>query len=592
MRNRPSRKKTLGPAGVVALSQLYFHLVPCTVHPVDTFQDFAFVMGHTLPDLLLNQYQYYLYGLLPYLWSVAITEILPPLTGFAVTQTLLSVLYSAIILTFVFTFVSAGLWTRLLLSLVLICLLLNPGAPLFGWKFPYTLGNTFGVVATCGYFLASLRIAGKPNTRWFVVLIVCGVMGISTKTEFAFVILAYYVLWAILHRAWPASPARVTPTSLPIIGAGGVLLATASYLNYAKFIPPLLRLPGWCSDPVTYTVLGREAATRSASGAGVMSNHARQILGLMDFHSFRILDMVFQIALLAVIVLAPKAGFLSNRRRKFYAKAAFALYCAHIVLVVSVDPMMSLKNLAIITLALAALVGIRVVRNRPLLLLCAFSTLCIARTSLNVEFSFFSIYYMMPLVVLFLALISTALRHNGLLFLYTLVLLFLTGLRFAPHPFISAPLVTTVTSDAGETFRVPITLHELLLSVDRIRESNDVHSIGSAKNIPFLNVFYDVPNPVKPFVNVEFYPVGFEECYEPYIDALDVNRPDVFVYAEPIMCAYLTTEEHHGLEDEEFRDRTARFKADLANMYDNVVTVRRPGETTDGTLLPRYRAYY
>lgn len=572
----------------VLLSQFYFHLIPVSASFIDYMQDFAFVIGVSAYEFLHTQYQYYLYGLAPSLCALSLMKVFPPLKGFLCIQTLLSVLYAISIMFFIVKYIKTTPLFQALLALSLTCLLLNPGESIFGWKAPYTIGNSFGVVSTVFVFIFSTGpIKRKPYLNYLAMLLF-GIVSVSSKIEYAAISIAYFVFLFFFRLMTDSSLRRDNYFILNLCSL--FIIAAVAYVNWLKFLPPGMRIDDWCADPASNIIFFREAINTGTANKHFISNHAAEIIGTLDFSAYRILNILLQAGICILLFGLRRNTWIPERRIKIYTSALTIGYGLYLYSVALLDHTLLFRDNGLIALLLGACACRTLFRNRPLLLLAVFSLLFSFRTLFIFEFAFFSIFYMLPLLILFLSLIKTVYKLNAVFYMYIGLFLIPLSIKTSGWIINDSRYRLTVESVQGESFYVPNRMVPLLDTLSAIKKEYDFYSIGSSKNIPFLNIYFNLPNPVKKYVNVEFYPIGYRELYDSYLEEIKNKHPDVYVYIEPVMEEYLTAQRHQHQTKEEFIIKSNRFIRDLKKLYAHEYLVA-PVFSTDGSYASQLRVF-
>jgi hypothetical protein len=460
---------------------------------------------------------------------------------------------------------------------------------LFGWKAPYTIGNSIGIVFSLLVFILSdIGFSSKQRSIPLLILL-CGIFAVSSKIEYAFITIAYLLLWFSISIA--------TDTSIKYrrekLFAGSALilaLCVISYINWMKLLPPYMRLTSWCSDPLSYMVFLRETVGGGQARSGIISNHSFEILGAMDFGSYRLLNVAVQVLFCMLLAALPRTGWIPEYRRRRYGIAISIVYWTYLGAIAALDRQLILRDVALIAFTLAIIQWRRIINDRNSLYFSIFALLFTWRTMWKIEFGFFSIFYMLPVVVLFLSLVRNVLNLRSICYLFAILFSVSLGDKIWKAANDEYRFETKATSKNGESFQIPLAMRPLLEHIRQLDTHKQVRSISSAKNLPFLNVFFNHPNPVKKFFNVEPYPIGYREFYGQYLETLKKAKPDVFVYMEPIMHCYITQKQHQNLPEAVFLKHTEAFIVDLRNIYTRE-TVIDPVSPQGSQYTPHIRVY-
>lgn len=554
---------------ILLISQLYYQVAICPVHPIDSFQDIAFVYGYSFPELIGEQYQYYLYGFFPYIIAWLGAKFTDPIIAFGIINTVLAGIYSITLSALVFYFVRSSRVVKTCLSLLLSCLLLNPGNAIFGWKIPYTIGLPIGVIFSLFFIIAAVDYANRGRGKNLFYLFVMAICVAATKLEYAFLV-AIFLPGYLIALFW-LDKSLVTKRKWLII-FGLVLFLANLYVNWMKFLPPEFKIWDWCSDDTAHLIITGETMSQPSEGVVGASNHLLKILGLIDIDPVFWIEVLIQVFLIYLLWLLDSFRNKGDNRFSKYLVPIIVFYIIYVALSGYWAPADRFKTTSIVSVILLFFIP-KKYWTIDFLIFGAFSIVLSARTIFSIQFGYFSIFYMPLVMIFFYALCSRLFSRKYLLFIYMIPLLILAVTNFKAYVVDSHEDLKIISLPNRPRIQASLYTAKLVLKVEELMKQNSVETIGSAKNIPFINVLFHKNNPVKQFVNVEFYPMGYTQFTERYFRDVEKNLPDMFIYTEETLKVYLTREEHHNFPMELYNDKNESFVRRLSVFYHDSVRV-------------------
>jgi hypothetical protein len=342
-------------------------------------------------------------------------------------------------------------------------------------------------------------------------------------------------------------------------------------------LPPFLKPGCWCSENVSYEILFNEISTPSTQPSIQMSNHLKKIIGLAAIDISQAFDFLFQSILLIFFMSIEKFPRLNKDRATFYKSAILSVYCIYLFAMAWLAPEESVKN-GLFLAFLMILFNIKpFLADKKMLLLAIFAFLFCARTIFNVTFSSFSVFYIFPCILLFIAVVNHYIRNDLVIVFYAVVFCLILIPKFDVFISYNSKIGKSLSYAQNSTlFNFPAlsvdsSIYDITHQIKALEKEYRIETIASAKNIPFFNLYFEKQNPVKKYVNVEFYPFIYDSCFEKYMANIKSEHPDVFIYAKEHMRHYVTSEDRRNLSNEFFIQKDQIFRDKIGQLYKHVM---------------------